>query len=496
MRSTDVRRLAALAVLAVLVAAVLPWVTRSAEEKRLYVFTPAGISSISITDQDRHEYIALQDLLPNLGQVGIRRERDVVRLRVGAVEGEFRDGRNRFRIGKMQVESALKVRIDESGRVLVPLDLLPEIIKQYTGAEPELRLASHKLYLRGVAQYVSIELRRTDPSTLVLTFPVAVSPNITNEGGRVRLSFTHEPVLMSADRIDYQDKLIQSIAFSEPNGASEITVQGAAPLLTGFSEGGRVITLSAAPAPPKIAQAPAQPPPSTSPIAAPVTPGRLPATASPGLPETPLPVHGVVPFFVMIDPGHGGDDSGARFSEKFQEKDVTLAIARRLRAELQDRGITAVLLRDSDTTLPLEQRAEGANLRRAGMFISLHAGGPGVGVRVYTALVPPADPKVREQAGPFIPWQSVHAAFLDKSRVLGEQMVSELAGRKVDAQLMPASIAPLSRVASPAVALEVAPPRDNPSLDGLNAPAYQQAVAQAAAAAVVGALAHMLEEHK
>ncbi len=55
----------------------------------------------------------------------------------------------------------------------------------------------------------------------------------------------------------------------------------------------------------------------------------------------------------MIDPSHGGNDKGANFSGKLMEKDITLRLARELRKELEERGIAARLLRESDIDLSL-----------------------------------------------------------------------------------------------------------------------------------------------
>src|SRR5256885_10614956 len=87
------------------------------------------------------------------------------------------------------------------------------------------------------------------------------------------------------------------------------------------------------------------------------------------------------PFLVVIDPAHGGSDLGSRFSATSNEKDITLAFARRLRNELQAQNIPARLLRDSDVQLTTEQRAIAANTAQPAIFISIHAGLPSNGVR-------------------------------------------------------------------------------------------------------------------
>jgi N-acetylmuramoyl-L-alanine amidase len=77
---------------------------------------------------------------------------------------------------------------------------------------------------------------------------------------------------------------------------------------------------------------------------------------------------------VIIDPGHGGDETGARGPGGALEKDVTLSVARRLKASLEARlGVRALLTRDADRTMSLDERAALANNNKADLFISLHA---------------------------------------------------------------------------------------------------------------------------
>ncbi|MBK5254401.1 MAG: N-acetylmuramoyl-L-alanine amidase [Vicinamibacteria bacterium] len=82
------------------------------------------------------------------------------------------------------------------------------------------------------------------------------------------------------------------------------------------------------------------------------------------------------PIVLVIDPGHGGDDGGARGPGGKLEKDVTLALARRLRAAAVDSlSVQAYLTRDNDMEVPLDERAAIANNFNADIFISLHANG-------------------------------------------------------------------------------------------------------------------------
>ncbi|HLY95882.1 MAG TPA: N-acetylmuramoyl-L-alanine amidase [Sideroxyarcus sp.] len=79
-------------------------------------------------------------------------------------------------------------------------------------------------------------------------------------------------------------------------------------------------------------------------------------------------------LIVAVDAGHGGEDPGARGRRGTHEKDVTLAIARRLKAQIDDTpGMRAVLIRDGDYFIPLGGRVEKARKAHADLFVSIHA---------------------------------------------------------------------------------------------------------------------------
>jgi len=77
---------------------------------------------------------------------------------------------------------------------------------------------------------------------------------------------------------------------------------------------------------------------------------------------------------IVIDPGHGGEDPGALGRRGTQEKDVTLLIARRLKAHIDDEpDMRALLTRDRDYYLPLHLRVEKARRVKADLLVSIHA---------------------------------------------------------------------------------------------------------------------------
>ncbi|MBN1626580.1 MAG: N-acetylmuramoyl-L-alanine amidase [Deltaproteobacteria bacterium] len=77
---------------------------------------------------------------------------------------------------------------------------------------------------------------------------------------------------------------------------------------------------------------------------------------------------------IVIDPGHGGKDPGCDINGDVKEKDVTLDLARKLKAKIEKEieGCKVLLTRDKDIFVPLDERTAFANVNKADLFISLH----------------------------------------------------------------------------------------------------------------------------
>lgn len=96
-------------------------------------------------------------------------------------------------------------------------------------------------------------------------------------------------------------------------------------------------------------------------------PVRKPSTAAPA-------AKGPRKYVVVIDPGHGGADPGAVSDNGVYEKNITLAVARELRRQLEDSGrYRVVMTRDRDVQIRLRDRLDLARQVRADLFISIHA---------------------------------------------------------------------------------------------------------------------------
>jgi N-acetylmuramoyl-L-alanine amidase len=119
------------------------------------------------------------------------------------------------------------------------------------------------------------------------------------------------------------------------------------------------------------------------------------AVAAP-VPQKALPV-------IVLDPGHGGVETGAIGPSGVQEKDLTLDLARRLKVLLERQGATVVLTRDEDRVLPLDDRTAIANHNRAILFISIHLNASkrktAVGAETYFLATAATDAEARTLAG-------------------------------------------------------------------------------------------------
>jgi len=91
------------------------------------------------------------------------------------------------------------------------------------------------------------------------------------------------------------------------------------------------------------------------------------------LPKTPPLPQTRIKKVIMIDPGHGGPDSGTIGEGGVMEKDIVLATALKLRSTLLTRGYTVHMTRETDMIVPLPQRARIGRAYKADLFISIHA---------------------------------------------------------------------------------------------------------------------------
>lgn len=168
---------------------------------------------------------------------------------------------------------------------------------------------------------------------------------------------------------------------------------------------------------------------------------------------------------MILDPAHGGPDSGAHdpSEEGAVEKDLVLAIALGMRRELERQGVRVVLTRQNDSGLSINDRAAAANAIGAGFFVSLHIGSTGAANTAQSYSF-----GTRQGGAPpaFVPrppgiqavrWDDAQSGYLVASRRLAELVQVELAQKLPRSSDLPqfAAVRQLRVVAHPAVAIEL-----------------------------------------
>ena len=189
---------------------------------------------------------------------------------------------------------------------------------------------------------------------------------------------------------------------------------------------------------------------------------------------------------ILLDPAHGGPDTGARFTSQLFEKEINLSFAATLRSSLSTSGFTVIATRDSDPTalFTADQRAEIANHARPTACLILHTTSSGHGVHIVTssltALNETGNAPDPDNPHALIPWQTAQASYIPQSLRLANELGLALLHSKLPVILTQTSTAPLDNLLCPAVAIEIAPltaegSDPTPAADA----AYQQRIAQA-----------------
>jgi len=252
----------------------------------------------------------------------------------------------------------------EDGRWLVPVDSLSRLLGPLLEKRVEWRPASRVLMVGAlsipritVGTYVSGDVAR-----VVLEASEKVPFRVQQEAGRVTVSVPRDLLDVGFQQQRLTGGIVESVVFL---GGRENVF--AVNLGRRFQElkateqelpSRLVLEFQAAPLPAGAA----------APAGRPASPAAAVASRPQAPVETPV-VHTVV-----IDPGHGGEEVGAKGPGGTLEKDVTLSIARKLRAQIVNTlGLQVFLTRDNDQDMGLDARTAIANNYKADLFVSIHA---------------------------------------------------------------------------------------------------------------------------
>jgi N-acetylmuramoyl-L-alanine amidase len=193
------------------------------------------------------------------------------------------------------------------------------------------------------------------------------------------------------------------------------------------------------------------------------------------------PTNSPARFVVLLDAAHGGDDAGGRLDSGQLEKNANLTLSVRLRSLLGARGIQVVTTRESDASVDLNKRAEIANHANAGLCLSLHASETGSGIHLFASSLTPAQP------ARFNAWKTAQAAWVTRSLAVAGVLNSALVHAGLNVTLGRTALPAVDSMTCPAIAVEVAPQRDevNKITAEPDDAEYQARVAASIAAAVM-----------
>lgn len=197
-------------------------------------------------------------------------------------------------------------------------------------------------------------------------------------------------------------------------------------------------------------------------------------------------------YKVFVDPGHGGQDTGSKGSGGLLEKDVTMALAKKLVQALEETGkVHPELIRTDDQAVSLDDRAGLANHNHGDLFISLHLGttfAPDpTGFSIYYWSPTTASPTATSSSSTVRSWDQEQEPYWEKSRMLASLMQEELLWSIPWASggVLPADIYLLRRARMPAVMLELGSLNHLEEAAQLQKPEFQEAVAKAVTQGII-----------
>lgn len=436
------------------------------EGKRITFLTSQTSYSLPVADRNGAEYVGLLEALEPIGTVSAKAEGHKWKLNFRDVEAQFENGKTKAKVRGKSVELPAAFVL-ENGRGLVPIQALKGLLPMFVGSLPDVHEAARRVFI--AVPITRVSARKSDAGKIAFTFSAPVNPFIATEAGKLRMVFNRDPVQADWQLETFDDRLVSSATYAEANGVAEVTVNSSAPLIANFSDDRKTITVAAITPPTVPVQTTAQP-------------------QSPGMPAMPQPAAPVLrprPA-IILDAAHGGSDPGAALSDKIVEKDITLALARHLKRELEARGITCVMVRDGDDSIAPADRASAANHSKAALYVAIHASTVSSGVRTFTAPVPQEAGKPLQ----FLRVDAAQAPYVEASRAVASAISTELLKRDMPGVSAPGSISPLSNIHIAAIAVEIAPPPQGSAAD-LASASYQRPIAAALASALANAYSRL-----
>jgi len=455
----------------------------------LTVLTTTARREVPCVVRDGAEMVAIEDVAVGFGMTVTSDARGgAATLSVGAHEVGLYEGKSLASVdGDLRLLSA-PVR-HESRRWLVPVDGVPRLLEPLLGQPVEWRAAPRVLVVGrvpiprvSVSTFESAEVAR-------VVFDASESVPFRVEQGSDRITVAIDRALVDATVAPDRPTggIVESVEF-EGGAENTFTVR----LGSLFRE----VRASEQESPPRLVLE-LQGAPAGADAAPPVKPAPRPRPR-----PAPVPAADVIQT-IVIDPGHGGEEVGARGPGGTLEKNVSLAIARRLRDEVVNTlGVQVFLTRTRDVEMELDDRTAIANNYKADLFVSIHANAVRArgakGSEVYFLSYQASDEESRRLAQmegaaeplsfvepgsdlAVILWDMAQAEHLEESSALATRIQEELAAvtGSESRGVKQAPFRVLVGAAMPAVLVEVAFISNPEEEKLLSSGAYQAKIARA-----------------
>ncbi|HEX8027785.1 MAG TPA: N-acetylmuramoyl-L-alanine amidase [Vicinamibacterales bacterium] len=418
-----------LAASAFLMLAVGPQLLVSAQSPALTIISRDGRKPLPVTSINNQDYVAVDDINAAFATTA-REDRLAGGLIITARTRSIVVTENQNVVsvaGRLVPLPAPALRRDN--KWFVPADFLPRALSVALDLRIDLRRSARLLVVGDLR--VPRVVTRIDAGTTNVAVTFDITPHtetrVTAQQGRLLIQFDADALDLSVPLVPPQTFLL-GIAPGDTPSTVALTLGPRYSLhRTTTSQpdaGSGRLTIDLLPSTTTTEVVPVAPAPSPAPDTRLVIPTQGPST---GLRT------------VVLDPGHGGDELGTQGPKGALEKEITLAVARRLRTLIESRlGLKVFLTRDDDRTMTLDERSAFANNHRADVFLSIHANSavrPALkGAEVYYLTVERADAEARKKAEEnatvlpalgggnraidLILWETAQARYLEQSATL------------------------------------------------------------------------------
>ncbi len=406
-----------------------------------------------------------------------------------------------------------------SGRWFVPIEFVSRALAIIYDTPVDLRPDSRLLIVGGLR--VPRLTASVQPAGLGARVTIDVRPrtpeSITRSGGQIRIAFQADGLDPQLPAAATAGALIRGLTTAPPATLVIELGPGAGSFRTSTQ------SIDAATGRIEIDVLPAQtgtPVPTPPPSPSPAPPART--TIPPAVPPPPPVLPGAPQASIqtiVIDPGHGGSDPGVKGPNGTLEKDVTMAVARQLKATIEGRlGVRVLLTRTSDQTLSADERASMANNNKADLFLSLHANASfrsGVrGAEIFYLGLDRDAAQATQQAEAdaqqlpvfgggsrtleIVPWQLAQARFIGQSQTFAQMIEKQFEGHvALDGRgITQAPLRVLVGANMPAVLVEMGYLTNPDDENQLGTAAYQNTIVQALYAAVVQFRDYVGQQHR